>query len=424
MNNLKKLCYLLLPICTACTNNEEIFESFPKEIKKAELSDAKDIYKVTKEEAITNALYYIESGKTKSSESFFSKKVVSFEVVKNENFNLTKSIDLKIDTMFYIINFEGGGFAVTSTDKRTSPIYAYSDENSFHLSDTSKNEGLKIFIENSKVCLFRDIENYNKTYDTDSINSITINPPATKVGLIGIVKEVKPLTSVTWGQDAPFNTECFDGSKQAVAGCVAIATAQMLSFHKYPTSFENYSYNWTLINKIIDKTDQNKDQIGMKQLAHLIHRIGVNVDMKYGVSSSAAKSEKVPNLLKQMGFNNVSSVMQMNSNLIVSELDAGYPTYQRGYEDEHEWLLFHTYGGGHAWIIDGYQLRKVETRQCSYHGTELECDLVIHDDLYYHCNWGWDNDYNGYFRDFSYTTINAGTKFSFKYKLDMITVRR
>ena len=58
------------------------------------------------------------------------------------------------EVSFYLINYEDNeGFAMVSTDKRTTPVYAYSDEGNLTAEDLETNPFLKIFIEGS-------IENY------------------------------------------------------------------------------------------------------------------------------------------------------------------------------------------------------------------------------------------------------------------------
>jgi hypothetical protein len=144
-----------------------------------------NVFKVSEEEAISSALRVLQNTNLLRSSELGT--VGSIEIVSDETLTGQSSGLLQSDSLFYLINFDAGGFAVVSADKRSSSIYAYSDEGSFHLSDTTYNKGLKIFLENSKINLLNDIIEFTENHENDSIISITVSSgdqPITKVGLI------------------------------------------------------------------------------------------------------------------------------------------------------------------------------------------------------------------------------------------------
>ena len=61
---------------------------------------------------------------------------------------------------------------------------------------------------------------------------------------------------VQWGQYVPYNLYCPTGMP---TGCLATALAQVMAYHKYPSSYNGYNFNWTLmlsVTKQTNSTDQ------------------------------------------------------------------------------------------------------------------------------------------------------------------------
>ena len=54
--------------------------------------------------------------------------------------------------------------------------------------------------------------------------------------------QVEPLIQTTWSQTSPYNDQCPDNM---LAGCVAIAMAQVMNYHKYPLHGQGQNtYTW------------------------------------------------------------------------------------------------------------------------------------------------------------------------------------
>ena len=176
---------------------------------------------------------------------------------------------------------------------------------------------------------------------------------------------VKPMVTASWHQTAPYNDECPGGS---VAGCGAIAVAQILSYYKMPThgygratyenvdvDFENRIIDWSHIRDSYSAgTYDNTDG---KAVASLVYQVGAAMKMKYGSSSSP---HNYPSMMwglqhylhfspksryRRRLFYSTAEWIEMLNN----ELENGRPVFYRGdhTEPNKEKLA------GHMFVIDG-----------------------------------------------------------------------
>ena len=205
---------------------------------------------------------------------------------------------------------------------------------------------------------------------------------------------VEPLLTSCWGQGCYHNEACpadEHGPCQHVsAGCVAIAMAQIMYFHKQPlvgngsvtyscspygtlsANFGQTTYHW---ENMADTLHENNAAV-----AQLVSHCGIAVNMQYGAHVSLANNAKALAALRQNFFYPSANLLQRDNyddeewmNLIVSDLDNGHPVYYAGVSDL----------GGHAFVCDGYD-----------------------DNGMFHFNFGWDGVADGYY------TLNAPYGFS------------
>ena len=282
------------------------------------------------------------------------------------------------DTLYYILNDTiNKGFIIVSADQRAWPILAYSTEGSFN--EKKQPEALVNWMDNRK----KEIE-YIKKNDIQP-NSTTIDSwkNLSLKSSAKINASVEPLIKTQWDQGCYYNSKCpIDNAGQcgnAYTGCTATAMAQIMKFWNFPTKGKGtHSYHhWTYgtLSADFGSTTYQWDQMPDKLIsendavATLMYHCGVALEMDYGTSVSSAWDPR-DELVKY--FNYSSKAVMVNRdvfstsdwiNILKSELDLGHPIYYQG-------------GGsvGHAFICDGYQ------------GEE-----------YFHFNWGWNGDYDGYY---------------------------
>ena len=297
---------------------------------------------------------------------------------------------------FYIVNFEGGGYAVVPNDKRAAGVYAYSDKGAF---DADGNDGTRLFMKMAEECL------ENEIYLPDSIGEVI--PPG--YGFVEadtayevfwyngeycycVIKEsadtVLNLLDTHWDQEIePYNSECFkDNGEQAVVGCVALALGQIMAYHKEPQSYNGHIYYW-------DDMPWGKFWIGTDEeysVAYLLHDIGLALNTKYGTRAdggSLAKTSDCPMVLNKFGYTS-DEVKDYVSTDVMRSLDKNRPVYMSGVDESS--------GDGHAWVATGYRCKTTKVR---YYATKDK--RVVYNNTYtmpyLYINWGYLGRGDGYY---------------------------
>jgi hypothetical protein len=280
----------------------------------------------------------------------------------------------------YVFNVaKDEGFVIVSNDDRTEPILGYSD--SGHFDPENMPENMRAWLQGyaDQIAWLNEHPEVQNTIQ----KAPTKNP-------------VAPLMQSEWNQNAPYWNDCpiFQPTgAQSVTGCVATAMAQIMYYHKYPEkttkTIPSYTYgsrwgmnftenavpvttfDWT---NMIDNYTNYTDAQGAA-VAALMHCCGTSVNMDYADADndgSGANTGKVAGAMKEyfdysattryVGRGSYS--MDDWNNLIYSELAEGRPVLYGGQSS----------GGGHAFVVDGYD------------GDEL-----------FHVNWGWGGHQDGYF---------------------------
>ena len=202
-----------------------------------------------------------------------------------------------------------------------------------------------------------------------------------------ICTDVAPLLTTQWDQCLPYNTQCptfsnapYGYAPYAPAGCVAIATAQIMRYwSKAPRNHMNQgaiTFDW---NKMLDSYPVSYSGTTQENaVAKLIRKVGDAVNMQYSANGSGSNINNAWSALTT--YFNYNSQMQLKyrqqytdiqwEQLLRSELEAKRPIYYRG--DNGQSGANYT---GHAFVCDGYK--------CS--------------DNTFHFNWGWGGSADGYF---------------------------
>jgi hypothetical protein len=234
------------------------------------------------------------------------------------------------------------------------------------------------------------------------------NGASPEFSIVGIKEDyntyqVGPLLTTQWHQGSPFNSECPNGYP---AGCVAIAMAQIMKFHQYPTF-----YNWSNMPNI------EFDTITTSSTPALISHIGNAVDMNYGSSSSGTTITKAKNAFQNTYGYSVTKANH-NATQVKNELyNNQRPVFMSGFD---------TNDGGHAWVCDGVKTNITMVNyfvefqlDSDYSYTTLGYPSVnpssllsagSYQSVYFHMNWGWyDTAPNTWFYNndvYATTTLN------------------
>ena len=369
--------------------------------------------------SLNQALVYAENSINgiRTSTRSTSRKVKSTEIFVAKP--STRSAESE-EVSFYLINYENNeGYAMVSTDSRTTPVYAYSDEGNLNPADFENNPGLKIFLEGAILNYEDEIANCS-TYalgdrlpielpDTlDDPRPIYVDGIFCYTKTDSTIMAVRELLTTAWHQDRPYNqiiSQRWRGTYPA--GCGPTAISQIMAYYRHPSysiDSENNSivtYDWDLIRSN-ERTDigHNADDATIA-ISTLMYQIAMAAEAFPGEDNEVfTYPNKIIEALEAFDYT-CSNLDYFSFSTVKSQIDSGRPVYVIG---DHEIT-----GVGHAWVIDGYRFI---ARRRKYYYSQLPYDLYKEENLgttrFYHCNWGKSMTNNGYFlaTDFIYTIDN------------------
>lgn len=301
------------------------------------------------------------------------------------------------DTLAYIINFDNnGGFVIVSSDNRVYPVLGFSPEGLFSLSNEI---AVQNFISNIKSYLTYERDNSPQEVSESHFDGCVVISPQVKISL---------------GQDEPWNKYVIEEHPDCPAGCVAIATALVMSHSQVILNYHNVKYPMTSILKAINKgntrnenqqsSSSNKIAGGytpipdieytyeqaVDSMAKIIYHIGKDVNMTYSPEGSGAFSTNAFSLCKSLNMTIPSGYATFNINDITQYINDDHIVYLRGSDINGK--------GGHAWVSDG----------CYFCKDDLDGGKIV--ETYIHCDWGWNGVCNGYY---SGSVFEAGS-YNFK----------
>ncbi len=277
------------------------------------------------------------------------------------------------DTILYVVNFEDSlGFAVLSAGEDNDPpgVLCLADKGYLgpHLFETVFQTEL---ITDTLLLPALLLKSGSKPFlrQTDPIDDPTIGGGGPS-GIHG------PFLETKWNQSPePYDSLTPGGCP---VGCVALAVAQIMAFEEYSNTmvFNGVECDWDSMKTV--KTHPSLSygtSEGRMQLANFLLEMGspANCNIVYGPDNSSGYAIGARRTLQNYGYTNVNATYGLfgftsaQKSVVRNQLFSGHPVYCDGSN-------FST-GAGHAWVIDGY-----------FAG-------------YYHINWGWEGDCDGYYSE-------------------------
>ena len=287
---------------------------------------------------------------------------------------------------YYIYNdAQNKGFLIVSGTTEMGEILAYSTENA--LDTTNLHPGLAQLLNSYKMA-FKAI-NTNNAVETEA-----------KKGAF-FAKTVAPLLKTTWSQDAPYNALL----GYNYTGCVATTISQVLKYHEWPVqgmgnvSYVNTSDNRTLSGNLnLSQYDwanmlPNYDapvqatQAQRNAVAKLMKDVGLASGMQYHPGFAVATNQGAFDAFVKHFDYQATCVYQSTegpsvfADLLRQELVDGFPFYFYGATKD--------YKGAHAWVVDGFD-----------------------DKGFFHMNFGWNGQSNGYYSLSALNLSQSGKEFN------------
>ena len=287
-----------------------------------------------------------------------------------------------IEVSFYLINYEdNAGYALVSTDKRATPVYMYADEGNITTAAFEEVPPLAIFMEEAIANYEAEVAASDIPEDIGIPDSLDSPRPVFIDGALCYkitspydIFKVGPYCVRGWNQNYPYNYYC-NGCK---VGCGPVALGIIMSYHKYPSTYNGYSFDWEEMTSTSIFTDIN--DIGADDTARLLREIGRTAEVSYTADSTSIKPRMYVPTLESFGYS-CDELEPFVREYIISEIDASRPILARGEKPS---------SSGHAWVIDGYE--RVEYRTKYYLSEppyELYRSYFHHYEWYYTCNLGW-----------------------------------
>jgi len=340
--------FLFISFFISCTKNSHV-ESESSKTQKYFVSENKVL------SLLTNKSLKIEKSATTS--PLREKSIQEVFPVEDEEKNI----------VYYIINYNNGGFIIVSADERISPILAYSETSDFNTKSEYYPSGLVSWLSETKEFIKHirnsDIKQSNEVklewdnFDISSINGTgMIQPLAEGEGpepeCNDTFIQLGPYLTTSWGQRCGFNnnmptisctnTIC-NTNNNAFAGCVPVSIAQVMFYHRFPNS-----YNWNAMNTITGGAETSA-------LIRDIYDFIPSSKKSFDCSGTGVYNSYNSALVFSIG-NNYTSAIQANfdESKIRIDLAQARPVILSGGRYS-GWWIFKTYNDGHMWVCDGYQ---------------------------------------------------------------------
>lgn len=246
------------------------------------------------------------------------------------------------------------GYAYLTTHPEAEGVYFFTDNGT--INDTVQNKVLAAFVEAVPTAVGETITNGTPTIGDSPIGAMAYGP----------------LLTTTWNQKAPFNNlcpPCYCSScngKRTLAGCGAIATAQVIAYCRRFTG--TYYGNGTMVFNTLTDPNINwyttADAV-QKRLAAFIHEVAIGIETKFGHDGSSSQIKATLNYLRDLGYTceladgNFDQARLAKSFMGASPFVKKAPVIVRGSLRN---------GEGHRWVIDG---------------------VKSSNPVEFHMNWGW-----------------------------------
>ena len=345
-------------------------------------------------------------------------------------------------TEFYVFAAPEGGFILVSGDDCVQPVLGYSVKNRFVA------EGMPQHVLGFLQGYEREIRWWKEHSRRDLPTGVSQMSAPGEAGrelpavwralLDGaaapktLTTSVAPLLTTTWDQSPYYNNMCPSNSNgQAVTGCVATATAQVMKYHNHPAqgygshsyisqrvvdgvtyaygtltaNFGNTTYQWSLMPNALSASSSTSQ---VNAVAKLMYHIGVADEMAYSPVASGAQNYYGSEINRFGASSQESLARYFKYRPDMAAVDRDFYSHDRYVEilrgelDQQRPILYSgsDVSAGHSFVIDGYNTSG-----------------------YFHVNWGWGSWYDDYYAIGGLEPAGGGTGANMgSYNLDNIAL--
>ena len=327
--------------------------------------------------------------------------------LKKTTYSITNSneiIDYNGKILCYVFNLNPDGYIVVTLYKTLPPVLAYSFTSSFSksgtiLSDLVRKDIIKrlTYISEIPDLIIEENEAIWNLY-------LDFNPLITDSTILQWPEDGATASGgwleTNWHQNSPFNVFCpmdLESSKRSVAGCPAVAMAQILNYHQTTNNIlfnnsDDYHHSWTNNYWIDDDYEtydfpsypqlnsyletlvlhyQNQETVTDQDKAALTFACGVAAKQVYSSNISGTYNvNQAYDAYKRFSFDNCELLTDDDPDVyerVKDNIKNGLPVHLAVVNEE--WTA------GHNLVIDGYN-----------------------DDGFYHLNFGWGGSFDGWYK--------------------------
>lgn len=290
---------------------------------------------------------------------------------------------LSPDTLGYIVNYpESSGFVIMANECRSNQILAYSPEASFPLDDNPVRE-----------LIVNSIRNY-----LESEGGVGVSVAQAGLNYSGklVRHSVEPVVRTKLDQSHPYNYYVRVNLGWPYAGCVPVAAATIVCHTEKTLVYHNYKYYFPDVVKYLEQgpgTFPGSTKIvpqdpyllsfpktydgSAMAVARLLYDFGQDMDIDYSMKWAGGYGIDARRVLRSIGCITTDAMAKFKMLDVLDYLEDGWLIFVEGDRVPNN-------GYGHAWVIDGSE----------YYTTGITNEIYS---CYFHCDWGWGGDYNGYY---------------------------
>ena len=273
----------------------------------------------------------------------------------------------------FVFNIENG-FMIVSADDSSVPLLGYSNTNNFDVDNIPP-----------------QLQWWLKGYAAQIQENYDRNISYSKITTRDFQNKIDPLITTKWDQDSPYWNKCpVIRNKNTYTGCGATAVAQVMNYHKWPVkpigdkiSYRDYNqliewdpsevtFQWDKMLDVYKRNEYSEEEA--EAVADLMFGVGAAINTYYDISGSGAyEAIYSPALFKYFDYSSDIKLVERDyyskedwENIILDQLNKKQPVVYTGYDRS----IYY----GHVFVCDGYD-----------------------GEGYFHINWGWSGDSNGYY---------------------------
>ena len=319
-----------------------------------------------------------------AAKEFLADRGSTMQLVENKQFRAAKrNASQNEEAYYYIFNAtDNGGFVIVAGDDKVQPILGYGDKG--NIDPDNMPDGLKAILHD-----YRDaIDQLAEMEEQGTLETSTPNRIKRSMSLVKY--PVKPFLNKLWGHKDPFNAlNPVINDSVCPSGCANVSIAEIMGYYEYPanhSAIAGYTtvtrgikvdalpdINFDYQNMLSDYSIETFDEVQAGAVATLMRYIGQALKSDYTPTTTPSTSNRIVPLFKSFGYN-TSKFTEMKTKTDNEWEDIFY----QNLINKQPILICASNvvsnGSGHTYIIDG-------------------CDQ----DGYYHIDWGWTGNANGYF---------------------------